>query len=44
LSEIKLKKGLEFVQLAHGDDAAVVSIAKPRGGSSDEAAEETPAA
>jgi len=44
LSEIKLKKGVEFVQLAHGDDAAVVSIAKPRGGSSDEAAEETPAA
>jgi len=33
LSEIKLPKGVEFVHLAHGDDAAVVSIAKPRGGS-----------
>ncbi len=33
LSEIKLPKGVEFVQLAHGEDSAVVSIAKPRGGS-----------
>jgi large subunit ribosomal protein L25 len=38
LSEIKLPKGVEFVQLAHGEDTAVVSIAKPRGGSA--AAEE----
>ena len=43
LSEIKLPKGVEFVQLAHGDDAAVASIAKTRGGVSDAAAE-TPAA
>ena len=43
LSEIKLAKGVSFVQLAHGDDAAVVSIAKTRGGVSDAAAE-TPAA
>ena len=43
LSEIKLPKGVEFVQLAHGDDAAVATILKPRGGS-DEATEETPAA
>lgn len=33
LSEIKVPKGVEFVQLAHGEDTAVVSIAKPRGGS-----------
>ncbi len=32
LSEIKLPKGVEFVQLTHGDDAAVASIAKTRGG------------
>ncbi len=45
LSEIKLPKGVEFVQLAHGDDAAVVSIAKPRGGSAaDEEAAEAPEA
>lgn len=46
LSQIKLPKGVEFVQLAHGDDAAVASIAKTRGGVSDAAAaeEETPAA
>ncbi|CAG0955540.1 50S ribosomal protein L25 [Methylophilaceae bacterium] len=48
LSEIKLPKGVEFVQLAHGEDSAVVSIAKPRGGSAatDEAAsdEAAPAA
>ncbi|MDP3087035.1 MAG: 50S ribosomal protein L25/general stress protein Ctc [Methylotenera sp.] len=43
LSEIKLPKGVSFVQLAHGDDAAIVSIAKTRGGVS-EAAIETPAA
>ncbi|MCB5184991.1 50S ribosomal protein L25/general stress protein Ctc [Methylobacillus gramineus] len=41
LSEIKLPKGVEFVQLAHENDAAVASIAKPRGGAAadDEAAE-----
>lgn len=47
LSQIKLPKGAEFVQLAHGNDAAVASIAKTRGGVSDDAAEgaaETPAA
>jgi large subunit ribosomal protein L25 len=44
LSEIKLPKGVEFVQLAHGDDAAVASIAKTRGGVSEAAEEETPAA
>lgn len=32
MSEIKLPKGVEFVQLAHGDDAAVVTIPTPRGG------------
>jgi large subunit ribosomal protein L25 len=45
LSQIKLPKGVEFVQLAHGDDAAVASIAKTRGGVSAAAdATETPAA
>ncbi len=44
LSQIKLPKGVEFVQLAHGDDAAVASIAKTRGGVSEAAEEETPAA
>jgi len=43
LSEVKLPKGVSFVQLAHGDDAAIVSIAKTRGGVS-EAATETPEA
>lgn len=45
LSQIKLPKGVEFVQLAHGNDAAVAAIAKTRGGVSDDAAEatETPA-
>jgi len=42
LSEIQLPKGVEFVQLAHGDDAAVASIAKTRGGAS-EAAEDSAA-
>ena len=32
LSQIKLAKGVEFVKLAHGDDAAVAAIAKTRGG------------
>ena len=31
LAQIKLPKGVEFVKLVHGDDAAVASIAKPRG-------------
>lgn len=31
LSQIKLPKGVEFVQLAHDNDAAVASIAIPRG-------------
>ena len=49
LSEIKLPAGVEFVQLAHGNDAAVVSISKPRGGTAaddaeDAAAGEAPAA
>lgn len=46
LSQIKLPKGVEFVQLAHNDDAAVASIAKTRGGVSDAATEgaDTPAA
>jgi len=43
LSQIKLPKGVEFVQLAHGDDAAVASIAKTRGSVS-ATAEETPEA
>jgi large subunit ribosomal protein L25 len=43
LSQIKLPKGVEFVQLAHGDDAAVASIAKTRGSVS-ATSEETPAA
>lgn len=43
LSEIKLPKGVEFVQLAHGDDAAVASIPVPRGGVAAEE-EETAAA
>ena len=38
LSEIKLPKGVEFVQLAHGDDAAVASIPTPRGGAAAEEA------
>ena len=31
LSQIKLPKGIEFVQLAHGADPAVSSVNKPRG-------------
>jgi len=42
LSEIKLPKGVEFVQLAHENDAAVAAITKTRGSVADEA-EETPA-
>lgn len=45
LSQIKLPSGVEFVQLAHDNDAAVAAIAKTRGGASDdaEAAAEAPA-
>jgi len=42
LSEIKLPKGVEFVKLVHGDDAAVASVTKPRGAAAAE--EETAAA
>ncbi len=44
LSEIKLPKGIEFVKLAHGDDAAVASVTKPRGAASDEETAAAPAA
>jgi large subunit ribosomal protein L25 len=44
LSQITLPKGVEFVALAHGNDAAVAAIAKTRGGMSDDDAEATPAA
>ncbi len=44
LSEITLPKGVSFVQLAHGTDAAVVSIAKTRGSVSEATAETTEAA
>lgn len=30
LSQIKVAEGVEFVQLSHGNDAAVASVAKPR--------------
>jgi large subunit ribosomal protein L25 len=36
LSEIKLAKGVEFVQLSHGNDAAVATITKPRGAAADD--------
>jgi len=44
LSEIKLAKGVEFVQLAHGNDLAVASIAKTRGSVADDAADSAAAA
>jgi large subunit ribosomal protein L25 len=47
LSQIPLPKGVEFVALAHGNDAAVAAIAKTRGSVSDDAAdtaEDAPAA
>ena len=45
LSQITLPKGVEFVALAHSNDAAVAAIAKTRGGVSDDATDgETPAA
>lgn len=37
LSQITLPKGVEFLQLAHENDAAVASVAKTRGGISDDA-------
>ena len=37
LSQIKLPKGVEFVQLAHGDDAAVAAVTKTRGSVSEDA-------
>ena len=43
LSQVTLPKGVEFVALAHGNDAAVAAIAKTRGGISDDA-EDAPAA
>jgi len=43
LSEIKLPKGVEFVDLHHGDDRAVATIVVPRG-AKEAAAEEAPAA
>jgi large subunit ribosomal protein L25 len=39
LSQITLAKGVEFVALAHGNDAAIAAIAKTRGGVSDDADE-----
>jgi large subunit ribosomal protein L25 len=46
LSQIKLPKGVEFLALAHGNDAAVAAIAKTRGGVSGDAgaAADAPAA
>ncbi|HYN53709.1 MAG TPA: 50S ribosomal protein L25/general stress protein Ctc [Methylotenera sp.] len=44
LSEVKLPKGVEFVQLAHDNDAAVAAIAKTRGSVSDDAADAAVAA
>ena len=44
LSQITLPKGVEFVQLAHGNDLAVASIAKTRGSVADDAAGATEAA
>ncbi len=44
LSQIKLPKGVEFVQLAHDNDATVASIAKTRGSLADDAADAAVAA
>jgi len=44
LSEIKLPKGVEFVQLSHGDDAAVANVIKPRGPSAADLEADAPAA
>jgi large subunit ribosomal protein L25 len=40
LSQINLPKGVEFVALAHDNDAAVAAIAKTRGGVSDDATDD----
>jgi large subunit ribosomal protein L25 len=40
LSQINLPKGIEFVALVHGNDAAVAAIAKTRGGVSDDATDD----
>lgn len=42
LSEIKLPKGVEFVQLAHGTDATVSAINLPRAAVAEEATAEAP--
>jgi large subunit ribosomal protein L25 len=44
LSQVKLPKGVEFVQLAHDNDAAVAAIAKTRGSVADDAADAATAA
>ena len=44
LSQVKLPKDVEFVQLAHDNDAAVAAIAKTRGSVSDDAADAAVAA
>lgn len=44
LSQITLPKGVEFVQLSHGNDLAVASIAKTRGSVADDAADSAEAA
>lgn len=44
LSQIKLPNGVEFVQLAHGNDATVASITKTRGSVADDAADAAVAA
>jgi large subunit ribosomal protein L25 len=41
LSQVTLPKGVEFVALAHGNDAAVAAIAKTRGGVSEDEATTT---
>ncbi|MDR2875746.1 MAG: 50S ribosomal protein L25/general stress protein Ctc [Methylobacillus sp.] len=38
LSQVTLPEGVEFAQLAHGADAAVVSLPVPRGGADEEEA------
>lgn len=39
MSEVKLPAGVEFVQLAHGDDAVLATIPTPRGGTGEGEAE-----
>ena len=43
MSEVKLPDGVEFVQLAHGDDAVLATIPTPRGGLGEGEAEEAKA-